>query len=310
MMTLPHVVAIMPTTESRAKFAALAQMYFERQSYPAHLRELVIVDGPGTIGAKRNKAIWESRRDAVIVHWDDDDWHHSDRIAVQVQALLRDPMTLMNGMNCGYFFWPSDRQVLRYSNSQQIPSGNPYIMGGTFCYHRTWWDMCPFQDKQIGEDNLFLGTFPRGTVEDLRREDLYVVIRHNGNTGPLATHNATLWQPAAVESLRNIIGKDMENYLDTKTYLVRLSHPYRRHRGDEPTPQAGAVIRVSASELAYLQSKPLRHDEILGEVPTEGETLPVEEPTIQSEAPTASDVLEELEATPIENTKAVSVSVS
>ncbi|MBK8912960.1 MAG: hypothetical protein IPM61_16800 [Chlorobi bacterium] len=301
MMTLPHVVAIMPTTESRSEFAVLARMYFERQSYPAHLREIVVVDGAGTIGAKRNKAIAQSPRGAVIIHWDDDDWHHPDRIAVQVQRLLRDPMTLINGMNCGYFFWPSDRQVLRYSNSQQIPSGNPYIMGGTFCYHRTWWDRYPFQDKQIGEDNLFLGTFPRGTVEDLRREDLYVVIRHNGNTGPLATHNATLWRPESIEAVRNIMGNDMENYSNAETYLVRLSHPYRRHRGNEPTPQAGAVIRVSAEELAHLQSQRHRCDEVLSDVPAK---------QVAAEEETPADALDDLGATAIENTKAVSVSVS
>ena len=98
----------------------------------------------------------------IIIHWDDDDYSHPNRIAEQV-ALLQS-----SGADCvGYrkmLFWrkiqptveelmftvPPPAEAWLYSNP------NPgYCLGTSLCYWRKTWERKPFQATSQGEDLQF-----------------------------------------------------------------------------------------------------------------------------------------------------------
>ncbi|EJL30102.1 glycosyl transferase, partial [Caulobacter sp. AP07] len=101
----PAVSCIMPTADRR-RFAPQAIAAFLAQGRDD--AELLILDDGGdaigdlvpddpriryvredtrrVVGAKRNR-LCEMARGEVIVHWDDDDWHASDRLDRQLRAL-------------------------------------------------------------------------------------------------------------------------------------------------------------------------------------------------------------------------------
>src|SRR5437868_4002655 len=106
MESRPLVSCLMPTADRR-RFVPQAIAYFLRQDYAE--RELVILDDgldpiadlvPAdpriryerltrrpSLGEKRNLAVEHARGD-LLLHWDDDDWFSSDRVRLQVDALL------------------------------------------------------------------------------------------------------------------------------------------------------------------------------------------------------------------------------
>lgn len=109
---------------------------------------------PGeSIGALRNKANkyasenhYGFKPHDVIIHWDDDDWSHPNRIAEQV-ALLQS-----SGADAvGYrevLFWREDPvEVWMYSNPDPR-----FLMGSSMCYWRSAWENRPFPDRNRGED--------------------------------------------------------------------------------------------------------------------------------------------------------------
>lgn len=321
-MRQPFVAAIMPT-RNRPWFVAQAIEYFQRQGYPGKV--LVIVDNSDddrtrdivksyhkqgvlieylratrekqTIGALRNTAVIGAMevRAEIVIHWDDDDWHHPDRIEKQVTALMqsKERGVVMNGFSSGLFWWPfkPDRVAYRYNHgNRSYTNGNPYIMGATMCYFTHAWEDNQFQDRDIAEDNFFLRGFPEGQVEALPYDSLYVVIRHNRNTDynttpEQAAYRKNIWEQSSYRDVFAIMGKDVQRYINvigvdmnsktSGTVLVKLSHDWSRHRQGEPTPRAGAIVDVTPEELARLRSDKRRHDVIVSdEAPAIGEALP------------------------------------
>jgi glycosyltransferase involved in cell wall biosynthesis len=103
------VVACLTVTKQRLDLLPRAVTCFQRQSYPD--RELIVVNDAddGTkeylaslrdekivyvrpeqvdlrLGALRNVALAHARG-RYVAQWDDDDWHHPDRLAAQVTVL-------------------------------------------------------------------------------------------------------------------------------------------------------------------------------------------------------------------------------
>jgi hypothetical protein len=99
------------------------------------------------IGVLRNEANEVSASD-ILIHWDDDDYSHPNRIAEQV-ALLQS-----SGADCvGYnemLFWDSrcdDDAAWLYHNPDPR-----YALGTSLCYWRKTWERKPFEATSQGED--------------------------------------------------------------------------------------------------------------------------------------------------------------
>ena len=176
-MTEPFVCAIM-LTRDRPAMAARAVECFRRQTYerkflfvldtsisswsPSARRALAQSpesEGQSWLPRLRGKSIGALRNVAnaaalepIVVHWDDDDWSHPNRIAEQV-ALLQS-----SGADAvGYremLFW---RQRVQYYDGGGIvgpgqawlfasQSPKPYALGTSLCYWRKTWEAKPFPE--------------------------------------------------------------------------------------------------------------------------------------------------------------------
>lgn len=160
---------------------------FSEQNYPSERLELVVVhDNPryrfggdlvrirevyaeGTLGELRNAGLDAAHGDLVI-QWDDDDWHHPDRIVAQVGAYLG-----TGRPNCLYsqicYDWPTDTSYVR-----ELP-GN--CLHGTILHENRPEYQYPGTEK--GEDTAFMRHFP--DLEVIRNKpELYVRFSHGHNT--------------------------------------------------------------------------------------------------------------------------------
>lgn len=166
----PLVSCIMPTA-NRHKFVPLAIKYFLEQDYPS--KELVIVDDGnqsvaalipddprvkyyyteplGTIGVKRNYAC-DKASGEIIVHWDDDDWYASDWITRQVEAQISSGADI-TGLNTVVFYSPSVNKRWMYKDTEM---DKPWLCGATMAYKKSFWQVHPFIDIQVGEDYDFV----------------------------------------------------------------------------------------------------------------------------------------------------------
>ena len=73
------------TIPGREHFLQRALDCFARQTYPH--KELIVVDGPETVGAKRNIGC-KASQGVYVALFDDDDYSSPKRLEVQVAALM------------------------------------------------------------------------------------------------------------------------------------------------------------------------------------------------------------------------------
>jgi len=202
-MPNPTVVAVMLTAD-RPEYARRAVECFRRQTYPA--KRLLIYDTgtddaedcPGdyplviwipeesrgrTIGELRNAANSHvegvevdlsagTSKDCgadILIHWDDDDYSHPNRIAEQVALLQSSGADVVGYREC--LFW-RERQPIENLDAKfgierrtnfAIPGeawlySNPdprYCLGTSLCYWRKTWERKPFEATSQGEDVRF-----------------------------------------------------------------------------------------------------------------------------------------------------------
>lgn len=194
---LPHdpLVCCVMLTRDRPEMARRAVECFRRQTYrnkklliweSSSLKnfsfnfyrpenEHVTEDVPDfTIGELRNRANtwWYSQDANILMHWDDDDWSHPNRIEEQV-ALLK----ASGKQAVGYrdlLFWRSCPQchgfddycadvmtceTCKRSGGEAWLYSNPdprYCLGTSLCYWRETWERRPFPDLSRGEDKAWL----------------------------------------------------------------------------------------------------------------------------------------------------------
>jgi len=193
---LPFVSCIMPTAD-REKYIPLAINYFLEQDYPN--AELIIIDDGkksmknlipdhpqiryfytepvGSIGLKRNFACAKAQGE-IIMHWDDDDWHASNWISKQVEALLLSDADVC-GIEHVHFFSPvADTLWLGTALGREKAS---WLNGATLAYWKTFWEINPFKDKQTAEDDAFLH-YPGTKIYAHEYIDGFVAILHPHNT--------------------------------------------------------------------------------------------------------------------------------
>lgn len=194
------VSAVMPTTPSRRAFQERAVACFLAQTYED--AELVILDegpdegrhgrdiirhfyvAPGmSTGAKRN-AVNELARGEVLVHWDDDDWSHPERIERQVR-LLEETGQQMVGYHDLLYYRPADRTLWCY----YFQGDKPYATGTSMMYRKAWWERHRFPDRRWAEDTA-LWHEARGeralasTGKELGFGNIHMIVAraHPGNT--------------------------------------------------------------------------------------------------------------------------------
>jgi glycosyltransferase involved in cell wall biosynthesis len=216
----PLVSCVMPTRDRRA-FVPRAVAYFLRQSYAAS--ELLVVDDGDSpvadlvpehprlryircerrlvLGAKRNRCAELARGD-LIMHWDDDDWHAPDRIAVQVAA-MRAAGAEICGLREMLYYEPAADRCWLY----RYPAGRrPWLAGNSLLYTRDLWRRGPFPEVACGEDTRFVWAhdLSRAAAPDDFR--CYVALIHPRNTSP-KQRSGPYWQPWAGD-LRAVVGDD------------------------------------------------------------------------------------------------------
>ena len=171
-MSQPLVCSVM-VTAYRPALAKRAIDCFRAQTYP-NKQILILENGDathrplqtdGVCQENRGRTVGELRNDAIaltlkshaeiIMHWDDDDWSHPERIAEQV-ALLQS-----SGADAvGYremLFWREHgapgNQINGTGEAWIYRQTNPlYALGTSLCYWRRTWERMPFPAKSRGED--------------------------------------------------------------------------------------------------------------------------------------------------------------
>ena len=191
-MTEPSVCAIM-LTANRSAMARQAVECFRRQTYES--KRLLIWDtgktgelnfepyqkfglinhelalsreiAPRAIGTLRNEAAKHAYGYDILIHWDDDDYSHPNRISEQV-ALLQSSgadvvgyreMLFWRTVICGCDLAQDDCPRCGYKSEAWLYANNDragYAVGTSLCYWRRTWERKPFEATSRGEDNAFL----------------------------------------------------------------------------------------------------------------------------------------------------------
>lgn len=247
-MSEPLVCAVM-LTKDRPEMAARAVRAFREQTYQnkrlliwdtGELNQcfdtmeetdpeyIVHVPAPAyreiTIGALRNEAVRFWNDYDIVIHWDDDDWSHPNRIAEQVAHLQssgadvvgynellfwRSPLPGPAPLEIKQSFPPLPPAPSAPGNSQAWlwKAGNPLITpcGTSLCYWRAAWERNPFPDTSHAEDRLFcerLNWRAMSSIIGWEPEPRLIASIHGGNTagydleGILARGGGTSWRRA------------------------------------------------------------------------------------------------------------------
>jgi glycosyltransferase involved in cell wall biosynthesis len=225
----PLVSCIMPTANRRA-FVPRAIDYFLRQSYP-HKELVILDDGADSVadlipddpcvryvraarkqplGAKRNACVELARGD-LIMHWDDDDWHATRRIACQVTA-LQEAAGEICGMRQMLFHDPAGGHTWLY---EYPASRRSWLAGGSLLYTRDFWRRAPFAHLQAGEDTRFVWSQRIQRTVVMPDYTIYVALIHPGNTCPKQTGGAywSRW-PGDIHA---VMGADMYEQQTART---------------------------------------------------------------------------------------------
>jgi hypothetical protein len=167
-----------------------------------------------TIGELRNLANEEARAD-ILIHWDSDDWSHTNRITEQVEQLQSSDAEAV-GYN-RVLFWrepPLNRHVRgRWSTPEpyaEDPLGaaylytnhNPsYAIGASLCYWRSTWQKHPFEPLPkrkggTGEDSEFVKAVKCVGYGALCSEPRLICRIHSNNTQDYSviTANSPNWK--------------------------------------------------------------------------------------------------------------------
>lgn len=217
-MSEPLVCCVM-LTRDRPEMAARAVRCFREQTY-GNKRLLIWDNGkeaeaawfegddgehvctmpaiPFSIGAMRNFAAQYTagkRQPQILIHWDDDDYSHPNRIAEQV-ALLQSSGAEAVGYR-ELLFWRTD-SAQSATISLTLPKeeawiwshpAKTYCAGTSLCYWRETWERRPFPDLPTGIGPERSG---RGEETAWLREVKSVAVKSIINTGTIADNEPRL----------------------------------------------------------------------------------------------------------------------
>lgn len=194
MKELPKISCLC-VSQNRSDFLKKAISYFNQQTYPN--RDLVIVyegddnflnhpllkndrikiitvgDTSITLGERRNIAIQNCDGD-FFCHWDDDDWYHNKRLAIQLKSLQE------NNLEACVL----DRLIL-YNNltNQAYLSSKRSWEGSLLCKTEIVKGRLEYPRIQKGEDHaLVTQLINRDCVHAISAPYLYIYLFHGKNT--------------------------------------------------------------------------------------------------------------------------------
>jgi len=222
----PRVSCIMPT-KNRNHFVIQAIKYFLRQTYKN--KELIIIDDTDddtncftppnvsnikylrlnkqqTIGYKRNLANSIAEGE-IIIHWDDDDWMAENWIDLQVLALIKSQADV-TGIREAYYYKPDTQQAWKYRYPQYEKE---WLLGGSLCYFKKFWQKNKFSEISIGEDSEFLWTKLAKKIVPHFHTQHYIGIIHSANTSPKRT-NDSYWQEIELKEIKKMMTDDINYY--------------------------------------------------------------------------------------------------
>ncbi len=197
---IPRISAIMPTADRRRFVPAAIAAFLAQGRDDAEL--VILDDGADPVadlvpddpriryvresrrrarGAKRNR-LCELARGAILLHWDDDDWHAPDRIARQVDAIDAHAADI-----CGL-----DRVIFLSDDGESawdyVYRGRErWVCGGSMAYRRAFWERHRFPALRSGEDTRWVFSAATASVHAMDAPDIFVARVHAGNTSPKRT---------------------------------------------------------------------------------------------------------------------------
>lgn len=165
-------------------------------------REITLFSAP-RLGLRKELTIGQLRQvvnlgaqriDAkIIIHWDDDDYSHPNRIAEQVAFLQQTGADAV-----GYsqmLFWRENTAPHHLAEEPDTWTGDQawlytqnrpgYCLGTSFCYWREAWERRPFEHTSQGEDIAWLNgvkSMSQSSVSFYKLDPLMVARIHAGNT--------------------------------------------------------------------------------------------------------------------------------
>lgn len=199
------LVSCVMATFNRRRWVGPAVRWWLRQDYAR--RELIVVDDGedmirdvlprderiryvrlarrATIGEKFNLAIDGYARGELVALWADDDWQGPGRLGVQVGALAARPEAGICGIDRMWWWDGREGWLWRYEYAPGRKSAG-YLIGGSFCFRRSWWRERPFVEAWgVAEDNAFIeGRLDAGSGVNVDDIGWYVGMIHAGNTSP------------------------------------------------------------------------------------------------------------------------------
>lgn len=135
---------------------------------------LIHIESGRTIGEKRNFGVSHSR-DALVCHWDDDDWSAPERLVDQVGRLQESGLAVT-----GYSSMLFTDGAAWWRWTYDYPG---FALGTSLCYSREWAIEHPFPALQVHEDGEFVLEARRyRKVVSVDAGELMVATIHAGNT--------------------------------------------------------------------------------------------------------------------------------
>lgn len=246
---MSELVSCVMATYNRRQWVARAVRWWLRQDY--RRRELIIVDDGEdcvrdlvprsdgmvyvrltrrvSIGEKFNIAIDGYARGGVVALWADDDWQGPGRLGVQVGALAARPEAGICGIDRMWWWDGREGWLWRYEYEPGRLSKN-YLIGGSFCFRRSWWRERPFVEGWgVAEDNAFIeGRLDAGSGVNLDEIGWYVGMIHAGNTSPKRPWDgAEQWRQTGVRPVE-VMGEEAVEMSRAASGMPRV-----RSDGDE-----------------------------------------------------------------------------
>lgn len=191
-------VSVITPTYNRRNFLPILIHLFKQQTYPAELRELVILDDSTTsnediipkddpsiryyysperivLGDKRNK-LNELAKGDIIICFDDDDYHYPERISHSIFKLNSEKCNIA-GCTILDIFYTDIEKIYTFG-----PYKNNHGTNGTFAYRREYIKEHKHDPtKHAQEEASFTNNYSEKLVQ-LNKDKVIVCIAHDSNT--------------------------------------------------------------------------------------------------------------------------------